>query len=186
MHATRRMRTPAVRLGSALVAALALSAWGSPSSYATTTASLSASATPAKFLACEVTDTGGIKRPVVQRLGLQGVAARRRRRPQHRAQVPLVDLDERLHAQHRRLPERALRHHRHRRLRHGRPPRPPPRRTRRRTSRSSTAQAGRRRVARAPALPRRPCRTSTTSPTRPTRTPSSAATSPRRWPSRTR
>jgi basic membrane protein A len=62
MHATRRMRTSAVSLGTALVAALALAACGSSGSTATTTAAPSGSTTPssAKFLACEVTDTGGI------------------------------------------------------------------------------------------------------------------------------
>jgi basic membrane protein A len=61
MHPTRRMRTSAVSLGTALVAALALAACGSSSSTTTTTAP-SGSTTPSagKFLACEVTDTGGI------------------------------------------------------------------------------------------------------------------------------
>jgi basic membrane protein A len=56
------MRTSAVSLGTALVAALALAACGSSSSTTTTTAAPSGSTTPsaAKFLACEVTDTGGI------------------------------------------------------------------------------------------------------------------------------
>jgi basic membrane protein A len=62
MHATRRMRTSAVSLGTALVAALALAACGSSASTTTTTVTPSGSTTPssAKFLACEVTDTGGI------------------------------------------------------------------------------------------------------------------------------
>ncbi|HTV11966.1 MAG TPA: BMP family ABC transporter substrate-binding protein [Acidimicrobiales bacterium] len=62
MHATRMMRTSAASLGTAVVAALALAAWGSPISSATMTKTPSLSRTPdaAKFLACEVTDTGGI------------------------------------------------------------------------------------------------------------------------------
>jgi len=63
MHAARRMRTSAVSLGAAVVAALALAACGSSSSSTTTTsAAPSGSTTPTsvKFLACEVTDTGGI------------------------------------------------------------------------------------------------------------------------------
>jgi basic membrane protein A and related proteins len=56
------MRTSAVSLGTALAAALALAACGSSSSGTTTTAAPSGSTSPsaAKFLACEVTDTGGI------------------------------------------------------------------------------------------------------------------------------
>jgi basic membrane protein A and related proteins len=62
MLATRRMCTSAVSLGAAVVAALGLAACGSSSSTSTTTAAASGSTTPsaAKFLACEVTDTGGI------------------------------------------------------------------------------------------------------------------------------
>ena len=62
MHAIRRMRTSAVSLGAAVLAALALAACGSNGATTTTTAAPSGSTTPkaAKFLACEVTDTGGI------------------------------------------------------------------------------------------------------------------------------
>jgi basic membrane protein A len=56
------MRTSAVSLGAAVLAALALAACGSNGATTTTTAAPSGSTTPkaAKFLACEVTDTGGI------------------------------------------------------------------------------------------------------------------------------
>jgi basic membrane protein A len=54
------MRTSAVSLGTALVAALALAACGSSSTTTTTAPSGSTTPSSAKFLACEVTDTGGI------------------------------------------------------------------------------------------------------------------------------
>ncbi len=67
MHITHRMLTRAGSVGLALIAALTLGACGSSSSGTTTTAAPSGSSTPtssspsgAKFLACEVTDTGGI------------------------------------------------------------------------------------------------------------------------------
>ncbi|HTW08576.1 MAG TPA: BMP family ABC transporter substrate-binding protein, partial [Acidimicrobiales bacterium] len=62
MHPKRRVRMSAVNLGTALLAVLALAAWGPPSSSASTpkTAAATKTANTASFLACEVTDTGGI------------------------------------------------------------------------------------------------------------------------------
>ncbi|HUB72231.1 MAG TPA: BMP family ABC transporter substrate-binding protein [Acidimicrobiales bacterium] len=62
MNAPRMMRTSAASLGAAVTAALAIATWGSPSSSATPVRAPLAIKAPdaSSFLACEVTDTGGI------------------------------------------------------------------------------------------------------------------------------
>ena len=129
-----------------------------PSTSPSAAAPASAS-TAAKFLACEVTDTGGINDRSFNASAYQGLKVAAKADPGPDLHLPAVELHQRLHAEHQHADQPALRDHRHGRLRHGQRDQGGGQgQPDRRSSRSSTSTTSRRR------------RTSRASPTRPTRT----------------
>lgn len=77
------------------------SAVGTTASFASTAngvATVNKAAAGPKFLACEVTDTGGINDRSFNASAYQGLKAAEAVDPKIVPKVPLVDVDERLHA----------------------------------------------------------------------------------------